>query len=215
PTGHGKSTTVACMIDIINTHRKAHIITIEDPIEFIHLNKKSIIEQREVGQDTNSFASALKHVLRQAPDVVLIGEIRDLETISIALTAAETGHLVMATLHTNDSVQTIDRLVDVFPAHQHDQIRLQISMCLKAVVAQRLIPRSDKKGQVPAVEILVNTPAVCNLIREGKTHQIYTVMETQARTGMITMDTAIKQLYRRGLVSHEDALERLKNPKNL
>jgi len=215
PTGHGKSTTQACMIDIINQRRRAHIITIEDPIEYVHHNRNSIIEQREVGEDTHSFASALRHVLRQDPNVILIGEMRDLETMSAALTAAETGHLVITTLHTNDAVQSVDRLLDAFPPHQQGQVRTQLAFCLLAVIAQRLVPRSDGKGRIVAVEILRNIPAVAHLIREGKTHNIYTVMETHQREGMCTMDAALKKLYLRGLISREEARTRMRNPEQL
>ncbi len=212
PTGHGKSTTQACMLDIINERRKLHIITVEDPIEYIHGNKKSVVEQREVGDDTTSFSSALRHVLRQDPDVVLVGEMRDLETMSAALTAAETGHLVITTLHTNDAVQSVDRLLDTFPPHQQGQVRTQLAFCLQAVIAQRLVPQADGKGRALAVEILRNVPAVGHLIREGKTHGIYTVMETQSREGMCTMDASLKRLYMRGLITRSDAQTRMRNP---
>jgi twitching motility protein PilT len=212
PTGHGKSTTQAAMIDLINTRRKTHIITIEDPIEFLHTNKKSIIEQREVGEDTNSFAEALHHVLREAPDVILIGEMRDPESIAAALTAAETGHLVIATLHTNDCVQAVDRLIDVFPGHQQSQVRGQLSMSLLAVLAQRLLAKADGTGRIPAVEILRATPAVSNLIRESMTHQLYAIMETQAKAGMRTMDAALKQLYLQGAVTYDEVKARMRIP---
>ncbi|HOX37589.1 MAG TPA: type IV pilus twitching motility protein PilT [Candidatus Brocadiia bacterium] len=212
PTGHGKSTTLAAMLDIINTIRKCHIVTVEDPIEFIHTNKKSIIDQREVGSDTKSFANALKHVLRQDPDVILVGEMRDLETIGAALRAAETGHLVLATLHTNDAVQTIDRLIDVFPAHQQQQIRIQLAFCLLAVFSQRLIPRLDTKGRICASEIMLNNHAIAHLIRDAKTFNIYSTLETQAKVGMYTMDSSLKQLYEKGLVSYENAKMWMKNP---
>ncbi|MCE9581727.1 MAG: type IV pilus twitching motility protein PilT [Planctomycetes bacterium] len=212
PTGHGKSTTLAALINLINEQRKAHIVTVEDPIEFLHRNKKSVIEQREVGEDTLSFASALKHVLRQAPDVILVGEMRDTESISAAITAAETGHLVLATLHTNDSVQAIDRLIDVFPSHAQSQIRAQLSMSLLAVVAQRLIRTSDGRGRAVACEVLRNNAAVANLIRDGKTHQIYTVMETHARDGMVTLDASLKDLYLTGQIAYEEARRRMRNP---
>ena len=215
PTGHGKSTTQAAMIDIINERRRAHIVTVEDPLEFIHKSKTSVIEQREVGLDTKSFASALRHVLRQAPDVILIGEIRDLETISTALTAAETGHLVITTLHTNDAMQSIDRLVDVFPPHQQAQVRSQLALCLLAVIAQRLVPRADGHGRVLAVELLRNNAASSHLIREGKTHNIYTVLETHAREGMCTMDASLKQLYLQGIITREEARQRMKSPDQL
>jgi twitching motility protein PilT len=212
PTGHGKSTTQACMIDIINKKKRVHIITIEDPIEFVHKNKRSVIDQREVGYDTLSFAEALKHVLRQDPDVILVGEMRDLETIATALTAAETGHLVIATLHTNDAVQTINRLIDVFPAHQQSQIKAQLSLCLLAVVSQRLLPRADGKGRIVATEVMRNNPAVAHLVREGKIEGIYSVMETHAKEGMFVMDTSIKNLYMQGIITHEEAKLRMRSP---
>ncbi len=215
PTGHGKSTTQAAMINIINERRRCHIVTVEDPIEFVHKSKNSIIEQREVGLDTRGFSNALRHVLRQAPDVILIGELRDLDTIAAALTAAETGHLVITTLHTNDAVQSMDRLVDIFPPHQQNQVRSQLALSLLAVVAQRLIPRADGRGRVVAVEILKNTNASAHLIREGKIHNIYTVMETSARDGMVTMDSALKQLYLAGMISRDEARRRMRNPDQL
>jgi twitching motility protein PilT len=215
PTGHGKTTSQAAMIDLINTNKECHIITVEDPVEYVHYHKRSIVDQREVGGDTHSFPAALKYVLRQDPDIILIGEMRDLETIACALTAAETGHLVIATLHTNDAVQTVDRVVDVFPPPQQQQIRFQLSMCLLAIISQRLLPRADVQGRVLAVEILRNNSAVANLIREAKTHQIYSVIETHAKDGMVTLDTSIKDLYLRGLVSYEDAVAHVKNPQAL
>ena len=215
PTGHGKSTTQAAMINIIKSRRRCHIVTVEDPVEFVHESRNSVIEQREVGLDTRSFASALRHVLRQAPDVILIGEIRDLDTISAALTAAETGHLVISTLHTNDAAQSIDRLVDAFPPHQQGQIRSQLALSLLAVIAQRLVPRADGKGRVLSVEILKNNAAAGHLIREGKVHNIYTVLETHAREGMCTMDNSLKQLYLRGLITREEAKRRMRNPEHL
>ncbi len=215
PTGHGKSTTQASMIDIINERRRCHVVTIEDPIEFVHDSKHSVVEQREVGLDTKSFAAALRHVLRQAPDVVLIGEIRDLDTISAALTAAETGHLVITTLHTNDAVQSTDRLVDAFPPYQQSQVKSQLALCLLVVIAQRLLPKADGSGRIVAVEILRNNPASAHLIRDGKIHNIYTVMETHAREGMCTMDASIKQLYLKGLITQDEARRRMRNPKQL
>ena len=215
PTGHGKSTTQACMLEIINANRRCHIVTIEDPIEFVHTNSKSVVDQREVGQDTKGFAAALRHVLRQDPDVILVGEIRDLESIAAALTAAETGHLVITTLHTNDAVQAIDRLLDVFPPHQQSQVRTQLAMTLLAVLAQRLFPRKDGTGRVVATEMLKNVPAVAHLIRGAKTHNLYTVMETQARLGMRTMDASIKQLYLEGLITREQARRRMRSPDTL
>ncbi len=212
PTGHGKSTTQAAMIDAINRRKRAHVVTIEDPIEFLHANQLSVIEQREVGEDTRSFAEALKHVLREAPDVILVGEMRDPESIACALSAAETGHLVIATVHTNDSVQAVDRLLDSFPPHQQPQVRAQLSLSLLGVLAQRLLPRKGEKGRVPAVEILRNTAGVAHLIREMKTPQIYAVMETHAREGMKTLDAALKDLYLRGLVEYEEVRSRMRNP---
>ncbi len=212
PTGHGKSTTQAAMIDIINSELRCHIVTIEDPIEYIHKSRSSIIDQREVGDDTLAFKDALKYVLRQDPDVILIGEMRDLESIESALTAAETGHLVITTLHTNDSVQSVDRIVDVFPSRQQGQIRMQLANTLLAVISQRLLPRADGRGRICACEILVRTDAVGNLIREEKTHQLYTVMETQAKMGMKTMDKALKELYLKGLITFEEARSHMKNP---
>ena len=215
PTGHGKTTSQAAMIDLINSHKRCHIITVEDPIEYVHNHKKSVVDQRELGADTLSFPSALKYVLRQDPDVILIGEMRDLETISSALTAAETGHLVIATLHTNDAIQTVDRIVDVFPSHQQQQIRIQLAMSLLAVLAQRLLPRANQKGRVLACEILRNNSAVGNLIREGKTHQIYSIMETHSKEGMITLDASIKQLYLRGIISYDVAINHARNPQSI
>lgn len=215
PTGHGKTTTQAAIIDRINHTRECHIITVEDPIEFIHYHNKCIVDQREVGDDTLDFLNALKYVLRQAPDVILIGEMRDLETIQAALRAAETGHLVLATLHTNDAVQTIDRIIDVFPGEQQQQIRFMLSMTLLAVVSQRLLPRVDEEGRILACEVLKNTTAVANLIRENKTHQIYSVMETQSKDGMITMDRSIKELYLEGIISYDDAVAQVRNVKSI
>ncbi|HEU4339681.1 MAG TPA: type IV pilus twitching motility protein PilT [Planctomycetota bacterium] len=215
PAGHGKSTTQAAMIHRINKTRRAHIITVEDPVEFVHPNLHSVIEQREVGLDTKSFSEALRHVLREAPDVILVGEMRDAESIACALTAAETGHLVIATLHTNDSVQAVDRIVDPFPASQQGQVRSQLSMALLGVVSQRLIPRSDGRGRVPAVEILRNSTGVAHLIRDGKSPQIYAIMETHAREGMRTMDAALKDLYLRGMITYDEAAGRMRNPKML
>lgn len=212
PTGHGKSTTQAYMIQRINETRRCHVVTVEDPVEFTFENKLAVIDQREVGEDTLSFADALKHVLRQSPDVILVGEMRDPESISAALTAAETGHLVISTLHTNDSVQAIERIIDVFPSQNRDQIRMQLSLSLIAAIAQRLIKRKDEDGMVPAVEMLVNTNAVANMIREGKTHQLYAVLETGSRDGMKTMDQALKELYVQGQISRDDAVSRMRNP---
>jgi len=215
PTGSGKSTTLAALINIINETRNCHIITIEDPIEFLHPHKKSIVNQREVGSDTKSFPQALKYVLRQDPDVILIGEMRDLETISTALTAAETGHLVFATLHTQDAPQTIDRIVDVFPPYQQQQIRIQLAGVLQGVIAQQLLPTKDGKARIVAVEVLIPTPGVRNLIREAKTHQIYTAIQTGGKYGMQTMDQALADLVRRGKITYEMALQRAIDQQNL
>ena len=211
PTGSGKSTTLACLIELINQKYKKHILTIEDPIEFVYENKNSIIRQIEVGTHTKSFATALKYALRQDPDVILIGEMRDLETISAALTIAETGHLVFATLHTQDAAQTVDRIIDVFPSHQQ-QVRIQLSGTLKAVISQVLLPRRDTFGRVAAREIMIVPPAIANLIRESKTHQIYTAIETGAKYGMITLDRSLIELVRKGMVSLEDAVSKAQNP---
>ena len=198
PTGSGKSTTLAAMLDVINEERREHIMTIEDPIEFLHRHKSCIVNQRELGADAKSFGTALKAALRQDPDVILVGEMRDLETISTALTAAETGHLVFATLHTQDTAQTVDRIVDVFPPEQQHQVRVQLSVALQGIVTQQLLPTADGQGRVVACEVLVPTPAVRNLIREGKTHQIYSALQTGAQHGMQTMDSALAQLVRDG-----------------
>lgn len=203
PTGHGKSTTMACMIDQINNSRSCHIITIEDPIEYVHKNKKAIIEQRELFADTHSYSNAMKYILRQDPDVILIGEMRDPETIAAALTAAETGHLVLATLHTNDAIQTVDRIIDSFPPHHQNQIRSQLAACLVGVVAQRLLPRKDKTGRVAVFEILMGTIATKSLVRDGKTHQMRAIMETAQKDGMVTMDKALVDLYDQGVISRE------------
>ena len=208
PTGSGKSTTLASVIDIVNTTRPDHIMTVEDPIEFVHSHKRCVVNQREVGEDTKSFANALKHVLRQDPDVILVGEMRDLETISTALTAAETGHLVFGTLHTQDAPQSIDRVIDVFPAHQQQQIRVQLAAALQAVVCQTLLPRLGGRGRAVAAEVLIATPAVRNMIREGKVHQIYSAMQGGGKFGMQTMDQSLADLVRNSKVSLEVALER-------
>ena len=208
PTGSGKSTTLASLIDIINTNRQAHIITIEDPIEYVHQHKNSIVNQREVGNDTKSFNSALRAILRQDPDVILIGEMRDPETISIALTAAETGHLVFSTLHTIGAAKTIDRIIDSFPPEQQQQIKMQLSTVLEGVVSQQLIPTSDGEGRVAALEIMTAAPAIRNLIREGKTHQIQSSIQTGAKFGMQTMDQDLIRLYKEGRISKEMALSR-------
>lgn len=208
PTGSGKSTTLAAIIDLANRTRADHIMTVEDPIEFLHRHKMALINQREVGMDTHSFANALKHVLRQDPDIILVGELRDLETISIALTAAETGHLVFATLHTQDAAQTIDRVIDVFPAHQQQQVRTQVAGALQAVVCQTLCKRADGQGRAVATEVMIATSAVRNLIREGKTHQIYSAMQAGAQQGMHTMDQHLAELVRAGRITYEVALEK-------
>jgi twitching motility protein PilT len=215
PTGSGKSTSLASMIDAINVEREEHIMTIEDPIEFLHAHKKCIVNQRELGSDAQTFGLALKAALRQDPDVILVGEMRDLETISTALTAAETGHLVFATLHTQSAPQTIDRIIDVFPAHQQDQVRVQLSVALQGVMTQQLIPTSDGSGRVVAAEVLVPTPAVRNLIREGKTHQIPSAMQTGSNVGMQTMDTALAQLVRAGKITQRLAEQRSSTPEEL
>ena len=208
PTGSGKSTTLAAMIDVINEQRSLNIVTVEDPIEFLHGHKKSSIKQREVGMDTHSFANALRHVLRHDPDVILIGEMRDLESISIALTAAETGHLVFSTLHTQTAPLTVNRIVDVFQEHQRNQTRQQLAGSLQGVISQQLIPTVDGKGRVLAAEFLGANPAVRTMIREGKEHQLYTVMQTSQASGMRTMDQALAALCAGGKISREEALER-------
>lgn len=205
PTGSGKSTTLAAMIDIINSEREDHILTIEDPIEFVHENKNCLVNQREVGPHTNSFSIALRSALREDPDIILVGEMRDLETIQMALTAAETGHVVFATLHTNSAAQTIDRIVDVFPPHQQQQIRTQLSEALVAVISQTLIPTVDGQGRVVACEIMVATSAIKNLIREGKTHQMPSIIQTGAKDGMQSMDQCLKMLIMKNKISREDA----------
>jgi twitching motility protein PilT len=212
PTGSGKSTTLACLLNLINQKREEHILTIEDPIEFVYESKKCIVRQREVGQQTHNFTAALKSALRQDPDIVLIGEMRDLETISAALTIAETGHLVFGTLHTVDAAQTVDRIIDVFPPHQQQQIRVQLSVTLKGVVSQTLIPRADGQGRVAARELMVVTPAIANLIREGKTHQVYSAIETGGKFGMISLDRALLQLVQEGSITIEEAISKAHNP---
>ncbi|HET8998406.1 MAG TPA: type IV pilus twitching motility protein PilT [bacterium] len=246
PTGHGKSTALAAMLDAINSERAAHIVTVEDPIEYLHDHKKGIVNQRELGFDTQSFPNALRGVLREDPNVVMVGEMRDLETISAALTIAETGHLVFATLHTANAAQSIDRIVDVFPPYQQQQIRIQLASVIEAVISQQLLPNHryatrasgahtdghrraaastatiqrvwptlDEIGRVPAVEIMMATPAIRNLIREAKTHQIESALQTGGQYGMQTMDMALADLVRRHLVSHEDALARAIHPDEL
>lgn len=212
PAGSGKSTSLAAMINHINTHKAEHIVTVEDPIEFVHTDKKSLINQRELGNDTNSFSSALKYVLRQDPDVILVGEMRDLETIHLAITAAETGHLVFATLHTVDAVQTVDRIVDVFPTHQQQQVRMQLSVNLVGVISQTLLRRQDGRGRVAAYETLVATGAVRNLIRENKTFQISSLIQTGGRAKMQSLDQNMAKLVEMGIVSIEDARLRSKDP---
>jgi twitching motility protein PilT len=212
PTGSGKSTTLAALIDYINANRHLHIITVEDPIEFLHQDKSSAVNQRELGCDTLSFADALKHVLRQNPDVILVGELRDLETIQLAVTAAETGTLVFATLHTIDAAQTIDRMVDVFPPDEQDQIRIQLSTSLQGVISQTLVPKKDNNGRAIATEVLVCEHGVKNIIRSGKTHQIYSLIQTGAASGMKLLDQSLKELVSNGTVTFEDALAKTSNP---
>jgi twitching motility protein PilT len=206
PTGSGKSTTLASLIDIINENDNRHIVTLEDPIEYVHKHKQSIVNQREIGIDTLSFANALRVVLREDPDVILVGEMRDLETIEIAITAAETGHLVLSTLHTIGAASTIDRMIDVFPPHQQQQIRVQLSTVLEAVISQQLIPTKDGNGRVAAFEIMHSTPAIRNLIREGKSHQLTSFIQTNKSLGMQTMDDAIFNLYFQGKISADQAI---------
>lgn len=215
PTGSGKTTTLAAVIDLINSTRSGHVITVEDPIEFIHRHKRCIVNQREVGSDTLSFAAALRHALRQDPDVILVGEMRDLETISTAITAAETGHLVLATLHTQNAPKSVERIIDVFPAHAQHQVRVQLASSLQGVVAQQLVPAARGNGRVAAAEVMVATPAIRNLIREGKLHQIHTAMQAGGRYGMQTMDQALAELVRAGKVELSVALERAHDPDSL
>ena len=215
PTGSGKSTTLASLVDIVNREKAVHIMTVEDPIEFLHQHKRALVNQREVGEDTHSFAKALKHVLRQDPDVILVGEMRDLETISTALTAAETGHLVFATLHTQDAPQSIDRVIDVFPAHQQQQIRVQLAASLQGIVTQQLVPTPDGQGRAVVCEVLVATPAIRNLIREGKVHQIYSMLQAGGKYGMVTMDMSLAQLVKAGRISLDAAKERCANEDDL
>jgi twitching motility protein PilT len=211
PTGSGKSTTLAAMVNQINNERSVHIITVEDPIEYLHNHKYSVINQRELGADTKSFGNALKSSLREDPDVILVGEMRDLETISTAITCAETGHLVFATLHTYNAPQTVDRIVDVFPPEQQEQIRFMLSNNLEAVVCQQLVPRAGTPGRVCAMEIMIATPAIRNLVRESKAHQLTSVIQTNANVGMQTMDQSLRDLYQKGLVSYDEALSRAMN----
>ena len=216
PTGCGKSTTLASIIDKINSEKRIHIITVEDPIEYLHPNKLAVVNQREVGSDTFSFKDALKYVLRQDPDVVLIGEMRDLETIEAALTISETGHLVFATLHTNTAVQTINRIIDVFPPHQQSQVRAQLSFVLEGVIVQNLLPRADGPGRVLACEVMVPNPAIRSLIREDKVHQIYSQMQIgQEKYQMLTFNQSLFNLAMRGLITREEALERSPDPEEL
>lgn len=211
PTGSGKSTSLAAMMDQINIQKRSHIMTIEDPIEYVHEDKVAVINQRELGTDTHSFADALRHVMRQNPDVILVGEMRDLETIQLAITAAETGHLVLSTLHTVDAAQTIDRMVDVFPPEQQAQIRTQLSVTMQGVISQTLLPTKDGKGRVAAFEVMVVTPAIRTLIREGKTHQLYLDIQTGGELGMQTLDGCLLQLLRDGLIDFEHALAKCSN----
>lgn len=206
PTGSGKSTTLAAMINEINQNKPLHIITLEDPIEYVHRHNKSIINQREMGKDSDSYAEALRSILREDPDVILIGEMRDLESISIAITAAETGHLVLSTLHTIGAAKTVDRIIDVFPPHQQQQIRVQLAAVLQGVVSQQLIPLANKDSRVAALEIMTVTPAIQNLIREGKSHQIQSSVQTGSKYGMKTMDMSLAELYRRGEISYDTAM---------
>ena len=219
PTGSGKSTTLASMVNYINTNKSVHILTIEDPVEFVHTSKKSIVHQRELGADTKSFANALRSALREDPDVILVGELRDLETIQLAITAAETGHLVMGTLHTSSAAQTIDRIIDVFPSGQQQQIRTQLSTSLIAVFAQTLVPRVDEQGRrigrALAQEIMVVTPAIANLIREGKGAQIYSSIQMGSQYGMMTLESALNDLYNKRLISYDDALATTSRPDDL
>ncbi len=215
PTGSGKSTTLAAMIDVINRERQDHILTIEDPIEFLHQHKRSIVNQREIGSDAEDFALGLRAALRQDPDVILVGEMRDMETISTALTAAETGHLVFATLHTQSTAQTVDRIIDVFPPEQQQQVRTQLSVALQGVVTQQLLPTADGQGRVVACEVLVPNPAVRNLIREAKTHQIYSAIQTAGAIGMQTMDADLARLVREGKITIEMAEQRASVPEEL
>jgi twitching motility protein PilT len=215
PTGSGKSTTLASMIDYLNETMAGHILTLEDPIEFVHTSKRSLVNQREVGTQTQSFANALRSGLREDPDVILVGELRDLETISLALTAAETGHLVFATLHTQSTAQTVDRIIDVFPPHQQHQVRMQLSIALQGIVTQQLLPTADGSGRVCASEVLIPTPAIRSLIREGKTHQIYSALQTSGARGMQTMDSHLAQLVRQGKITRQLAEERASVPEEL
>ncbi len=208
PTGCGKSTTLAALVEKINSERHCHIITVEDPIEYMHKHNKSIVNQREVGSDTHSFARALKYILREDPDIILIGEMRDVETVRMALESAETGHLVFATLHTSDAAQTVNRIIDIFPSNQQNQVRTQLSFVMQAVISQQLIPKREGKGRVLSTEVMIATPAVRALIREEKSHQIYSVIQTGNSVGMHTMNQSFYKLYREGLISYGEALSR-------
>ena len=215
PTGSGKSTSLAAMVNHINTTRSVHIITIEDPIEYLHTHRLSLINQRELGGDTKSFGAALRASLREDPDVILVGEMRDIETIALAITAAETGHLVFATLHTNNAAESMDRMIDVFPPGQQEQIRIQLANNIQAVISQQLLPRSGAPGRVPAVEVMIASPAIRNLIRENKTHQIPSMIQTSAAHGMVAMDQSLRDLYLKGYVTLEEAMVRAINVEEL
>lgn len=215
PTGSGKSTTLATMIDQINRERNVHILTLEDPLEYLHKHQKSIVNQREIGSDSQSFANALRGALRQDPDVILVGEMRDLDTISIAITAAETGHLVLSTLHTLGSAKTIDRIIDVFPPYQQQQVRVQLASVIQAVISQQLLPKADGKGRVAAHEIMIATPAIRNLVREDKIHQIDTAIQTGGKYRMQTMDSSLVDLYNRGLIKKDIALTQAINQEEI
>jgi twitching motility protein PilT len=215
PTGSGKSTTLAAVVDQINRERSEHIITIEDPIEYLHQHRKSVINQRELGQDTHSFQAALRVALREDPDVLLVGEMRDLETIQLAITCAETGHLVMATLHTNNAAESVDRMIDVFPSDQQEQIRIQVSNNLLAVLSQQLLPRAGQPGRIAAIEVMIATAAIRNLVRENKAHQITSIIQTSGEVGMQTMDQALRDLYQQSLITYEVAMQRAQNQDEL
>ena len=215
PTGSGKSTTLASIIDMINNNREAHVITLEDPIEFTYQHRLSIVNQREIGTDSDSYANALRAALREDPDVILVGEMRDLETISTAITAAETGHLVLSTVHTIGSSNTVDRLIDVFPSHQQQQVRIQLASVLEAIISQQLLPAADDSSRLAAFEVLHVNSAVRNLIREGKSHQLITYMQTYRKQGMITMDEAIIELYRQQKITREVALQFAQDPETM
>ncbi len=215
PTGSGKSTTLAALLGQINNERSEHIITIEDPIEYLHHHRRSLVNQRELGADTRTFAQALRHALREDPDVILVGEMRDLDTMALAITAAETGHLVFSTVHTNSAAQTVDRIVDVFPPGQQEQIRIQLSNTLEAVLSQQLLPRAGTPGRIAAMEIMVASPAIRNLVREAKAHQITSIIQTSAHLGMQTMDQCLRDLYQRGLITYEEAMGRAMNQEEL